>query len=138
MRRPLAIGAVTMVMAAAAAGVLAAGPARSIVRTPAGERVDAYLRTLEERGFSGVALVAVKGDVVLEKAYGLADRKTRTPFTVDTVFDIGSVTKQFTAAAILALEADGRLATTDTLGKYFPDAPADKRAITLHQVLTHS
>lgn len=59
-------------------------------------------------------------------------------FSPNTIFDIGSITKQFTAAGILALEAQGKLSVQDPLGRYFPDAPADKARITLHQVMTHS
>ncbi|HET6232280.1 MAG TPA: serine hydrolase domain-containing protein, partial [Longimicrobiaceae bacterium] len=51
---------------------------------------------------------------------------------------IGSITKQFTAAAILKLEMEGKLSTADTLGRFFPDAPADKRGITIHQLLSHT
>ena len=55
-----------------------------------------------------------------------------------TVFSIGSITKQFTAAAIMKLEAQGKLSVNDALSKYFPDAPGDKKNITLHQLLTHT
>lgn len=110
----------------------------AVVQGETGHALDACLKNAEGEGFSGVALVAVDGKVILSKGYGLADRKHRTPFSTDTVFSIGSITKQFTAAAILKLEEEGKLSTEDTLGKYFPEAGPDKRDITLHQLLTHS
>jgi len=54
------------------------------------------------------------------------------------VFDMGSIAKQFTAAAVLQLAARGRLDTSDSLGRFFRDAPADKQGITIHQLLTHT
>uniref|UniRef100_Q01WH6 Beta-lactamase n=1 Tax=Solibacter usitatus (strain Ellin6076) TaxID=234267 RepID=Q01WH6_SOLUE len=101
-------------------------------------KLDDYVTRLAGFGFSGVALVA-KGDKILhEKGYGLADRKSGTPMTPDTIISIGSITKQFTAAAILKLEMQGKLKTTDPVVNFFPNAPVDKKAITLHQLLTHT
>jgi CubicO group peptidase (beta-lactamase class C family) len=101
-------------------------------------RLDEYLTRMTGFGFSGVALVAGKNGVLLSKGYGLADRARKIPFTAGTVVSIGSITKQFTAAAILKLEMQGKLRTEDPIGKFFPDVPADKRDITLHQLLTHT
>lgn len=103
-----------------------------------GARLDEQMRRLAADGFSGVLFVARGGGVVLSKGYGLADRESRTPYGAETVFDIGSITKQFTAAAVLKLEMQGKLGTGDRLGKYFKDVPADKAGITLHHLLTHS
>lgn len=98
----------------------------------------AYLTQLEKLGFAGVVLVARAGSPILAEGYGLADRERGLRWTPATVSDIGSITKQFTAAALLALEEQGRLKVEDSLVVYFPQAPSDKRAITLHQLLTHS
>ncbi len=98
----------------------------------------AYLAKLEKLGFAGVVLVARTEAPILAEGYGLADRERGLRWTPATVSDLGSITKQFTAAAILALEEQGRLKVEDSLVAYFPQAPADKRAITLHQLLTHS
>jgi CubicO group peptidase (beta-lactamase class C family) len=118
---------------------LAAPPVdQDVVEGPLGQRLDEAMRKRAERGFSGVLLVAVKGKVVIAKGYGLADRDGRIPFTSSTVFDIGSITKQFTGAAIARLEMQGKLAPNDPLSKYFANAPADKADITLYQLLTHS
>ena len=105
-------------------------------REAAQRRMDRYLEAAQNFGFSGAVLVADRQGIVLRKGYGPADRTRRV--AADMLFDMGSITKQFTAAAILLLEADGRLATTDSVGRFFAGAPADKRGITLHQLLTHT
>ena len=101
-------------------------------------KLDDYLTRLQGFGFSGVALVAKDGKIVLNQGYGLADRGKNIPMAADSVISIGSITKQFTAAAILKLEMQGKLRTTDSIARFFPDAPSDKKAITLHQLLTHT
>jgi CubicO group peptidase (beta-lactamase class C family) len=104
----------------------------------AGARLDNYFQALEGAGFSGAVLVARKGEVLLSKGYGLCDRRRKAPCTADTVFDIGSITKQFTAAAILKLEEAGKLRVEDPLSKHLPGVPDDKAAVTLHHLLTHT
>jgi CubicO group peptidase (beta-lactamase class C family) len=101
-------------------------------------KVDVYLTRLEKFGFSGAVLVAKEGRMQFRKSYGLADRDPVVPFRTDTIFDVGSVTKQFTATAILLLEAEGKLAVTDPVGKYFAHVPADKSGMTVHHLLTHT
>ena len=68
----------------------------------------------------------------------MADRENGVAYDADTVFSVGSITKQFTAAAILKLEMQGRLHVEDAIGKYIPNVPDDKKAITLHHLLTHT
>jgi CubicO group peptidase (beta-lactamase class C family) len=89
-------------------------------------------------GFSGLALVVQDTGALLKQAYGLADYEAGRPFNTATVFDTGSVTKQFTAAAILTLQQRGLLSVQDPLQRFFPHTPPDKATITLHQLLTHS
>jgi CubicO group peptidase (beta-lactamase class C family) len=103
-----------------------------------GTKLDSQMRQLAEKGFSGALFVAKDGQIVLNNGYGLANKENATPYSADTVFDIGSITKQFTGAAILKLEMQGKLRTTDKISKYFKDAPNDKADITLHHLLTHS
>jgi CubicO group peptidase (beta-lactamase class C family) len=98
----------------------------------------AYLGKLERLGFAGVVLVARKGEPLVADGYGLADRERSIRWTPGTVASIGSITKQFTASAVLALEEDGRLRVEDFITKYFEGVPEDKRGITVHQLLTHS
>ena len=109
-----------------------------IVNGDLGRQLDAFMAEHAAQGFSGVLLVARDGQIVICKGYGLADLKNKTPFTSDTVFDIGSITKQFTAAAIMRLEMDGTLSTDDPITKYLDNVPPDKRGITLHHLLTHT
>jgi CubicO group peptidase (beta-lactamase class C family) len=89
-------------------------------------------------GFSGAVLLARDGQVILRAAYGEARAATAQANAPGTLFEIGSLNKQFVAAAVLLLERDGKLALGDTLGKHFEGVPADKRAITLEQLLTHT
>lgn len=109
-----------------------------IVHGELGRKADSLLTQAVKGGFSAVILIARGDTILLRRGYGWADRGNKTPFSPNTIFDIGSITKQFTAAGILALEAQGKLSVQDSLGRYFPNAPADKAGITLHQVMTHS
>lgn len=93
---------------------------------------------LVPHGFSGAVLIAKDGEVVLRKGYGLANRAARQPYTADMVSSIGSITKQFTAAAIVKMETQGTLKTGDSISKYLPGVPADKASITIHHLLTHT
>lgn len=100
--------------------------------------IDGYLSGLTSRGFSGSLLLAQDGNVLLNKAYGLADRSSGRRITVATGFDIGSLVKAFTTAAILKLEGRGKLRRSDSIARFFPNAPTDKAPITVQQLLTHS
>jgi CubicO group peptidase (beta-lactamase class C family) len=88
-------------------------------------------------GFSGNVLIARKGKVIYKKAFGLANREWDVPNTIQTKFKIASVTKQFTAAAVLQLAEVGKLNLEDKLSKYFPDFPKGD-SVTLHMLLTHT
>ena len=101
-------------------------------------QLGAYLERVGEEGFDGVVLVARGEETLLFEAHGHADKGTRTPNTIDTVFDLGSIAKQFTAAAIVHLQTRGLLSVDDRISRFFPDAPADKADITIHQLLTHT
>jgi len=118
--------------------ITSATPGADVVQGDVGTRLDAYLTRLVPFGWSGSVLVARDGEIVLNKGYGLANRAQHTPWTSDTVGNIGSITKQFTAAAILKLEAMGKLNVMDRMSAYLPAVPADKAGITLHQLLTHT
>lgn len=90
--------------------------------------------------FSGVILVARSGEVLLERAVGLARRQPPTPNTPATRFNIGSITKVFTHVMILQLEAEGRLALDDTVARHLPDYPDPDiaRRVTIRQLLEMS
>ena len=102
------------------------------------KKVEAYLERLEKIGYSGSALVAVDGKPVVSRGYGFSDRENKIKNSPKTIHDVGSITKQFTAAAILKLEMQGKLSTDDKITKYFQNVPADKSEITIHQLLRHS
>jgi CubicO group peptidase (beta-lactamase class C family) len=101
-------------------------------------QLDEYLTRLEGLGFSGIVGVEHEGVPILIRGYGMADREHGLPVTPGTVFCTGSITKQFTATAILALREEKKLDVQDPLSRYFADVPADKRALTLHHLLTHT
>ncbi len=102
------------------------------------KKIDSYVRTAVDAGFSGAVLVAKGGKVILQSGYWLADREKNIPVRKETVFDIGSITKRFTKAAILKLEEQGKLEISDTLNKFFDNVPENKAGITVKQVLEHT
>lgn len=89
-------------------------------------------------GFSGQVVVATDDRQLYSGSFGLADRDTGRPVRDDTLFDIGSITKTFTATAVLKLVAEGRLKLNDTLDAYFENLSPPTSGITIHQLLTHS
>ena len=101
-------------------------------------KIDSFLNASASNGFSGTVLVSIKGEIVLSKGYGWADRENRIPNTSATVYNIGSVTKQFTASAILKLVEQSKVKTTDYISLFYNQAPSDKKDITIHQLLTHT
>jgi CubicO group peptidase (beta-lactamase class C family) len=110
-------------------------PLRAVERPSLRDRVD---RWLTESDYRGVVLIAKDGEVVLRKGYGLSDREAGTPNGPGTVFTIGSITKPFTAAAILKLESQGKLSVEDSIAKHLPNVPEDKKGVTIHHLLTHT
>src|SRR5712692_566968 len=87
-------------------------------------KLDEYLNGYQKnRAFIGSALVAKGGKLVLEKGYGMASIELAVPNSPDTKFRLGSITKQFTATAILQLEEQGKLSVTDAACEYFADCP---------------
>ena len=92
----------------------------------------------QHRHFMGSVLVAKGGHVLLEKGYGMANVEWSVPNTPDTRFRIGSMTKQFTATAILQLAEQHKLSVQDTACKYFDQCPDAWKQITIHQLLSHT
>ena len=101
-------------------------------------KIDSYLNHSVYNGYSASVLVAKKGDLIFSKGYGWSDRKKKIANTSSSVFNIGSITKQFTAAAILKLVEQGKLTISDKIGLFYNQAPIDKKDITIHQLLTHT
>ena len=99
------------------------------------------LSTIEKeipKDFSGVLLVAQADQIVVNKGFGYANQSKQTVFGDRTVVDICSITKQFTGAAILKLEMQGKLSTDDKLGSYINSLSKHLSDITLHELLTHT
>jgi D-alanyl-D-alanine carboxypeptidase len=89
--------------------------------------------------FSGVVLIAHNGVPVLERAYGYASMGHRVPNHLDTLFNIGSLTKMFTAVGVMRLVEQGRVSVDATISRYLPDYPPDVgNTITIHHLLTHT
>src|SRR5271154_2870826 len=93
-------------------------------------------------GFMGTVVVTRRGRIVFEKSYGYANVEKQLPFAQDTRFPIGSLSKQFTAAAILLLQQDGKLKTSDSIDRYidryYDNTPALWSTVTLRNLLTHT
>lgn len=101
---------------------------------PLAESLDAYVL---DQSFNGVTLVASGDQIILLKAYGLAQVNEQEEMTVDHQFQIASVSKSFVAVSILQLVEAGKLTLDQTIDKYFPDMP-NAELITIHQLLTHT
>jgi D-alanyl-D-alanine carboxypeptidase len=101
---------------------------RAIVETP--------IKAGKVAGASVV--VARKGQTILAQSFGQADLELDVPMPADASFEIGSVTKQFTAASILLLAERGKLAIDDDITKYLPDYPTHNQRITIRHLLTHT
>lgn len=84
------------------------------------------------------AAVSLNGDVVFEKAFGLADMEHNVPNTTQTIFESGSVAKQFTAAALVLLQQEGKLSIDDPVRKYIPELPDYGSPLTIRHLLNHT
>lgn len=112
-------------------------------RPPADDGAEAALAATVAPAFDrypsgGVVLVARRGRVLLRRSYGLADVELGVPMHPDHVLGTGSITKQFTAIAVLQLVAEGRLSLTEDVRRYLPEFPTHGRSITIEQLLTHT
>ena len=88
---------------------------------------------------AGISVAVVRGtDTLFSRAYGVAEVENAVPATSGHVFEIASVTKQFTAAAVLLLVQDGKVGLDDEITRYLPNAPTQGRRITIRQLLSHT
>lgn len=103
------------------------------------QKIDSIIQTgfKDPNAPGGAFLVSRKGNIIYERAFGKANLELNVGMTTDNVFQIGSMTKQFTAVSILILEAQGKLKVGDPVSKYIPDYPLGN-SITIHQLLTHT
>ena len=83
-------------------------------------------------------LISRNGEIIYEKAFGLANLELNVPMGIDNIFEIGSMTKQFTAISILMLMEEGKLNLDDEITKFIPDYPTNGHKITVHHLLTHT
>lgn len=99
------------------------------------EQLNAYFTALNKRGFNGNVLIAQQGLVIYDKAFGFKNRKTKDSLTINTNFQLASVSKQFTAVAIMMLKEKGLLNYTDSIEKFILGFPY--KGITVHDLLCH-
>src|SRR5438876_6068574 len=120
--------------------LLAAAPVLASAATEeTATQVDKVFADLQEPGSPGCALgVFRNGQIIYSKGYGLASVELDAPITPQTVFDIGSTSKQFTAASILLLEQQGKLSINDDVRKYIPELPDYGHKIALLHLLNHT
>lgn len=102
-------------------------------------KIDSILATqYKPNGPGAVFLAAKNGEILYKKAFGLANISLDVPMKTEYIFEIGSITKQFTAIAILMLVEQGKLSLQDYITKYLTDYPTDGHNITIHHLLTHT
>jgi CubicO group peptidase (beta-lactamase class C family) len=126
--------------AAAASALVFGGAAASRQAPSAEDAVDRYVQAeMARQRIPGLSLAIVKdGRVVKMRGYGLANVELEVPATEHTIYQSGSVGKQFTAALILLLVEEGKLRLDDRLATFFPEGPASWRQITIRHLLTHT
>ena len=124
----------------AVASLLAAAAAAGDDRGALLERIDGLVtESMEATQTPGISVaIQHRGELILARGYGLADVENRVPATEHTVYRIGSVTKQFTAAAVMKLVEEGSVALDEPMTKYFPDYPVGEFHITVGQLLDHT
>ena len=114
------------------------GTARAAGSLPT-DSIAAFVRAeLARQRVPGMAVAVVKGNEVFERGYGYANIEHMVPVTERTIFQSGSLGKMFTSAAVMLQVEDGKLALSDPISKFFPDAPASWRNITVRHLLTHT
>ena len=113
---------------------------RAVAADDVAAKVDAFIRaemTRQKIPGLGIAILQ-RGEVTLAKGYGFANVEHDVPVTTDTIFQSGSVGKQFTAALVLLLAEEGQLALSDPLTSFIPNTAPEWAGITLRHLLTHT
>jgi CubicO group peptidase (beta-lactamase class C family) len=110
------------------------GPTKGLAK-----KINAFLEKTYPANEPGAVVLAIKdGKIILRKGYGMANLELGIPIKPEMVFHIGSITKQFTAAAIMKLVEEGKLSVTDDIKKYLPNYPTHGHKITIHHLLNHT
>lgn len=140
MKNPLSLPALVLLLAGLAASQAYGNPAPSPPPADALEaKVDSVMAPWSQGGTPGAAILVIQeGRIVLKKGYGLANLESQKPIEPDTAFLLGSVTKQFTAMAVMMLAERGKLKYDDPLSKFFPEFPAYARKLTVSHLLHHT
>lgn len=126
-----------MTMRLALALLLAAAPLAA--QQPAIPAVDSIFANVSKDGSPGCALGVYRdGRIFYSRGYGLANLELNVPITPASVFDIGSTSKQFTAASLVLLQQDGKLSLDDDIRKWIPELPSYGKAITIRHILHHT
>jgi CubicO group peptidase (beta-lactamase class C family) len=114
-------------------------PAGRVLAQDQPVHIDELFRQWVKPGAPGASVAVIQdGKIVFAKGYGLANLEYDLPITPDTVFEAASISKQFTAMAIVLLEQDGKLSLEDDIHKYLPELPDYGSPITIHQLLQHT
>ena len=114
-------------------------PARDTAAADIAAKMDEYLTAHARQGrFSGSVLVARDGQPVFSRGYGMANLEHDVPNTAQTKHRLGSLTKQFTAMAVMMLQERGRLSVSDSICRHLADCPTAWQPITIHHLLTHT
>lgn len=140
---PAAVLSLSLLTLAPAAPLLAAAPKATPAATAADSALVQALDALAAENYPadqpGAAILVEKdGQALLRKGYGMANLELGVPVRPDMVFEVGSVTKQFTAAAILMLAEQGKLRFDDPVTRHLPDFPTHGKTITIEHLLTHT
>jgi len=128
------------ILTTAAALLTLGAPARAQSRAALVARLDSIASAPVKSGsVTGLAVAVVKGrDTLLMRGYGLADLENQVPVTPQTVFRIGSITKQFTSAAVMQLVEQDKINLDDDITKYLPNVPAHGRRVLVRHLLNHT
>lgn len=104
------------------------------------DAIDNYIQTrIRSLHIPGLSLAVVRnGQIIKARGYGLADLQSNVPATENTVYELGSVTKQFTAAAVMMLVEEGKVGLDDSITKYFPEVPSVWKHINVRHLLNHT
>lgn len=129
------VPALAIALAFALANALLATPLAAQAQTA---RVDSLFSSITADAPGCAVAAAQGGRILVNRSYGLADLESRSAITPETKFDIGSTHKQFVAAAVLLLVADGRLALSDDVRRFLPELPDYGHRITVNHLLTHT
>src|SRR5215471_5930940 len=134
-KRPLFVFAVVLFLSIATAAQV---PDKEKVIAGAERGFEKYTKAYVAPGPGCAAAVSLNGEPVFEDAFGLADMEFNVPNTPQTIFESGSVAKQFTAAALVLLQQDGKLSLDDPVRKYIPELPDYGAPLKIRHLLNHT